>query len=111
MTEENENINNKYLDIVDDSILGHGATVADNINAILRDKIGIEIDDYKKEFANDMFHGDDEEYEIEYQNAMLDVILSSKSDYVIGGSSNMFLAALCMNPEIPFDTFCKANGN
>ncbi len=45
MTEENENINNKYLDIVDDSILGHGATVADNINAILRDKIGIEIDD------------------------------------------------------------------
>ena len=53
----------------------------------------------------------DEEYEIEYQNAMLDVILSSKSDYVIGGSSNMFLAALCMNPEIPFDTFCKANGN
>jgi hypothetical protein len=65
MTEENENINNKYLDIVDDSILGHGATVADNINAILRDKIGIEIDDYKKEFANDMFHGDDEEYEIE----------------------------------------------
>lgn len=53
----------------------------------------------------------DEEYEIEYQNAMLDVILSSKTDYVIGGSSNMFLGALCMNPEIPFDTFCKANGN
>ena len=53
----------------------------------------------------------DEEYEIEYQNAMLDVILSSKTNYVIGGSSNMFLAALCMNPEIPFDTFCKANGN
>jgi len=51
-----------------------------------------------------------EEYEIEYQNAMLDVILSSKSDLVVGSSSNMFLAALSMNPEIPFEIFCKAHG-
>ena len=52
----------------------------------------------------------DEEYEIEYQNAMLDVILSSKVNHVIGGSSNMFLAALCMNPNVQFDMFCNANG-
>jgi len=52
----------------------------------------------------------DEEYEIEYQNAMLDVLLSSKTDLLIGGSSNMFLAALCMNPKVQFDVFCKANG-
>lgn len=53
----------------------------------------------------------DKDYEIEYQNAMLDVILSSKTDFIIGSSSNMFLASLCMNPEIPFDIFCKANGS
>lgn len=52
----------------------------------------------------------DEEYEAEYQNAFLDVILSSKTDLLIGGSSNMFLASLCMNPKIPFNIFCLADG-
>lgn len=52
----------------------------------------------------------DDEYELEYQNAMLDVILSSKTDLLIGGSSNMFLAALGMNPSIQFDMFCSSNG-
>lgn len=51
----------------------------------------------------------DEEYFLEYQNAFLDVILSSKSDFVIG-SSNMFLASLIMNPSIPFNLFCVADG-
>lgn len=52
----------------------------------------------------------DEEYLIEYQNAFLDVILSSKSDFILGGSSNMFLAALCMNPNISYDLFYFADG-
>jgi hypothetical protein len=52
----------------------------------------------------------DEEYRIEYQNAFLDVILASKTNLVIGGSSNMFLASLCMNPKISFDIFCVADG-
>jgi hypothetical protein len=52
----------------------------------------------------------DEEYNTEYQNAFLDVILSSKADYIIGGSSNMFLAALLMNPSIAYDLFYFADG-
>lgn len=52
----------------------------------------------------------DEEYFLEYQNAFLDVILSSKSDLVIGSSSNMFLASLIMNPNVPFNIFCVADG-
>ena len=52
----------------------------------------------------------DDEYELEYENAMLDVILSSKTDLLIGGSSNMFLAALGMNPQVSFDMFCSSNG-
>lgn len=52
----------------------------------------------------------DEEYSIEYQNAFLDVILSSKTDLVIGSSSNMFLASLIMNPKISYDIFCLADG-
>lgn len=53
----------------------------------------------------------DDDYETEYQNAFLDVILSSKTDFIIGSSSNMFLASLCMNPKISFDTFSKVNGS
>ena len=52
----------------------------------------------------------DEEYAIEYQNAFLDVILSSKSDFIIGGSSNMYLAALLMNPSLSHDLFYFADG-
>lgn len=52
----------------------------------------------------------DEEYEREYKDAILDVILSSKSDFIIAGSSNMFLASLCMNPKVPFNIFLNTNG-
>lgn len=52
----------------------------------------------------------DEEYVIEYQNAFLDVILSSKSDFIVGGSSNMFLSALSMNPRLSYDLFYFADG-
>lgn len=52
----------------------------------------------------------EEEYQIEYQNAFLDVILSSKTNYIIGSSSNMFLAALSMNPNVLYDLFYFADG-
>lgn len=52
----------------------------------------------------------DEEYKLEYQNAFLDVILSSKTEYIVGSSSNMFLAALLMNPSIVYDLFYFADG-
>jgi hypothetical protein len=52
----------------------------------------------------------DDEYLVEYQNAFLDVILSSKTDTLIGSSSNMFFAALCMNPKIQHNLFCFVDG-
>lgn len=52
----------------------------------------------------------DEDYKTEYQNAFLDVILSSKTDTLIGSSSNMFFAALCMNPKIQHNLFCFVDG-
>jgi hypothetical protein len=52
----------------------------------------------------------DDEYAIEYQNAFLDVILSSKTDLIIGSSSNMFLSALSMNPDVSYDLFYFTDG-
>ena len=52
----------------------------------------------------------DAEYESEYRDCMLDVVLTSKTDLVIAGSSNMFLAALCMNPKVPYDIFLNTHG-
>ena len=52
----------------------------------------------------------DVEYEIEYRDSMLDVILTSKTDLVIAASSNMFLASLCMNPMVAFDIFLDVDG-
>ena len=53
----------------------------------------------------------DDEYECEYRDSMLDVILTSKTDLVIAASSNMFLAALCMNPKTSFDIFLNTDGH
>lgn len=53
----------------------------------------------------------DDEYHDEYRDALLDVLLSSKCDLIIGASSNMFLAALCMNPQVQFETFYDENGS
>ena len=39
----------------------------------------------------------DEQYRIEVENCLLDVILTSKSDHILGTGSNMFLGALSMN--------------
>ena len=44
----------------------------------------------------------DQEYKIEYTNAMLDVFLASKTSYILGSTSNMLMGALVMNPKINF---------
>ena len=65
MTEDN--INNKYLDIVDNSVMGQGVQAQDQIKDILRHKISDEIEDFKKEYAQGLFtdpayEEDDNEY-------------------------------------------------
>jgi hypothetical protein len=52
----------------------------------------------------------DSDYSFEFKNAFFDVILASKSDFLIAGSSNMLLGALLMNPTLEFKLFSKANG-
>lgn len=45
---------------------------------------------------------DDEEYETEYRDCLLDVLLTSKTNHILGSTSNMFMGALIMNPEVTF---------
>lgn len=45
----------------------------------------------------------DEAYELEVKNCLLDVILTSKTNHILGSCSNMFLGALSMNSEVTFD--------
>ena len=52
----------------------------------------------------------DSEYAVEYKNAFIDVYLASKTQKLLGGSSNMFLAALSLNPDLPFELFIKLDG-
>ena len=47
----------------------------------------------------------DKEFEEEVQSAIADVYLASQCDFVMGGSSNMFLGALFFNPNIPYKVF------
>ena len=49
----------------------------------------------------------DKEYELEYQNVLLDVLLASKTDHILGSTSNMFMGALIMNPNITFGSIEK----
>lgn len=60
MTEENKNINNKYLDIVDNSILGHGSIANDAIRSILQNKIDDEIESHRSDVAGLMFNRTEE---------------------------------------------------
>ena len=53
MTEDN--INNKYLDIVDNAVMGQGVQAQDQIKDILRNKISDEIEDFKNEYAQGLF--------------------------------------------------------
>ena len=45
---------------------------------------------------------DDEEYETEYRDCLLDVLLTSKTNHILGSTSNMCMGALIMNPEGTF---------
>ena len=56
MIENEDNINNMTIDIVDNSVLGKAATVADDIKSVLDAKIQEEIDNYKQDFAKTMFN-------------------------------------------------------
>ncbi len=56
MTENEDNINNKTIDIVDNSVLGKASVVADNIKSVLDAKRQEEIDNYKQDFAKTMFN-------------------------------------------------------
>lgn len=47
--------------------------------------------------GKDAYELTDEQYRDEVENCLLDVILTSKSDHIIGTCSNMFLGALSMN--------------
>lgn len=52
----------------------------------------------------------DEEFEVEFKNAILDVYLASQCDFIMGGSSNMFLGALFFNPTVPYKMFQELKG-
>jgi len=51
-----ENINNKYLDIVDNSVLGNGSIVNDTIRSVLQAKIADEIENHRQNVASAMFN-------------------------------------------------------
>ncbi len=59
-----ENINNPYTDIVDNSILGNSSEVSKAIQGILNQKISNEIDDMKNTvWANSEEEFDEEEFD------------------------------------------------
>ena len=49
--------------------------------------------------GKDTYELTDEKYQKEVEDCILDVILTSKSDHILGTCSNMFLGALSMNTE------------
>jgi len=49
--------------------------------------------------GRDTYELTDEKYQKEVEDCILDVILTSKSDHILGTCSNMFLGALSMNIE------------
>lgn len=49
--------------------------------------------------GKDAYELTDDEYRSEVENCLLDVILTSKSDHILGTCSNMFMGALSMNVE------------
>jgi hypothetical protein len=46
-----------------------------------------------------------DEYIKEVEDCIVDTLIASKTDHIIGGASNMFLGALCINPNVTFDIF------
>ena len=57
MTDE-KIINNPYLDIVDAAVLGKGADASSVITDILNVKISDHLDQYKQDFAQEVFDGE-----------------------------------------------------
>ena len=57
MTEDN--INNKYLDIVDNAVMGQGIEAQNQIHDIWKQKISDEIDDFKQEYGQTLFQEPD----------------------------------------------------
>jgi hypothetical protein len=49
----------------------------------------------------------DEDFELEFRDAIADVYMASQCDFIMGGSSNMFLGALFFNSQIPFQLFAE----
>jgi len=49
--------------------------------------------------GKDTYELSDDEYRSEVENCLLDVILTSKSNHILGTCSNMFMGALSMNVE------------
>ena len=49
--------------------------------------------------GKDTYELTDEKYQKEVEDCLLDVILTSKSDHILGTCSNMFLGALSMNTK------------
>jgi hypothetical protein len=60
MTDNKENINNSTTDIVDNIVLGNVSAAKDNIIDILNAKAQDNVNDYKKEFASDLFKDKEE---------------------------------------------------
>jgi hypothetical protein len=60
MTDNKENINNSTTDIVDNIVLGNVSAAKDNIIGILNAKAQDNVNDYKKEFASDLFKDKEE---------------------------------------------------
>lgn len=60
MTDNKENINNSITDIVDNIVLGNVSAAKDNIIDILNAKTQDSVNDYKKEFASDLFKDKEE---------------------------------------------------
>ena len=64
-------------------------------------------EDWKGGRSDAHYQMTDKEYELEYQNVLLDVLLASKTDHILGSTSNMFMGALIINPSITFGSIEK----
>ena len=57
--------------------------------------------------GKDAYELTDEKYQKEVEDCLLDVILTSKSDHILGSCSNMFLGALSMNTSNTYELIQK----
>jgi hypothetical protein len=57
-----------------------------------------------KDLNSDWIHKKNDIF-VEYTNVLVDVLLLSKTNYIIGGSSNIFLSSLLINNKVNFKLF------